>query len=351
MAPQVTDRSRSQSVKTILKAVGFGAIGTCLIFLPWLGVESVVGFLRVIVYNVFVWLILWLGNGILSNYFSSRYSWIHQPGKTFVLVSLSVVSYTVLAMTIFICIWSFLVYDVPIGKTLSEIEVNTFTTFIVITLFVALFMHGRSFLSELRTSMLEAEKFKREVISSQFETLKNQVNPHFLFNSLNVLSTLVHKDPNLADKFIKQLSDVYRYVLDVKEREVVPLREELKALEAYVFLCKIRFSDNLQVDIDLGEDDNSMIPPLTLQMLVENAIKHNIVSNARPLRITIKREGERYLLVQNNLQKKSSMEEGTGLGLPNIRQRYRFLADEEVIISEVAGFFSVKIPVLKMNYQ
>ncbi|MEM9919444.1 MAG: histidine kinase [Bacteroidota bacterium] len=342
------NQKRNEFLKTVLKVLLLGGVGTAILILPWIGFNGWRGFCRVVLFNCFVWLILWIGNGLISNFNSSRFSWVHQPVKTLLIVSSSVFLYTVLSMTVFLCSWEFFANGRPISETLNGLSFESFYTFLIITFFVSLFMHGRSFLMQWRTSLLEAEKFKREMISSQFETLKNQVNPHFLFNSLNVLSTLVYKDQDVAAHFIKQLSDVYRYVLDVKDKEVVPISEELKALESYVYLCKIRYGTNLNVHINV-EDDHSHIPPLTLQMLVENAIKHNIVSNARPLTINIERDEHGYILVENNLQKKSSLEAGTGLGLPNIKERYRFLAGKKVIVSETGDFFRVQVPILKLS--
>jgi LytS/YehU family sensor histidine kinase len=170
------------------------------------------------------------------------------------------------------------------------------------------------------------------------------VSPHFLFNSLNALTNLVYEDQEKAVKFIKQLSEVYRYVLDTRDKEVVSLTEELKFLESYLFLQRIRFGNKLRVTIDLSGDP--MLAPLALQMLIENAIKHNIISEADPLNIRIFSE-DGYLTVENNLQKKSVLgERSSGVGLDNIRKRYEFLTDREVKVLETPVSFVVKLPLL-----
>jgi LytS/YehU family sensor histidine kinase len=175
--------------------------------------------------------------------------------------------------------------------------------------------------------------------------LKNQVNPHFLFNSFNALSNLVYEDPDKAVKFIKQLSEVYRYVLDTRDREVVSLEEELRFLQSYIYLQKIRFAEKLTIDIQL-ENVNSQIAPLALQILVENAIKHNIVSEDDPLQVKIYPDNG-FIAVENNLQKKSmGVEPSAGVGLENICRRYEFLSDKKVEILEDTDRFLVKLPIL-----
>ena len=161
-------------------------------------------------------------------------------------------------------------------------------------------MHGRQFFFQYRKSILEAEQLKQENLESQYEILKNQVNPHFLFNSLNVLYSMVHKDPDGAAQFIKKLSDVYRYVLDSREKEVVQLAEEIDALNAYLFLIQTRFGKSVICNMELEDTNDHLIIPLSLQMLVENAIKHNAFTMNKPIQIDINQKGE-AIVVKNNL--------------------------------------------------
>jgi LytS/YehU family sensor histidine kinase len=191
---------------------------------------------------------------------------------------------------------------------------------------------------------MEAEKLKKEQAEARFEALKNQVNPHFLFNSLNVLTTLVHKDADQAEQFIRRLSTVYRYVLDSRDKEVVTLDEELKALEAFLFLMKTRFGDAFEARIEVP-DRQGRVAPLTLQMLVENALKHNEVSKSMPLSISIVQQNG-HLEVRNNLQPRSNPGEGSGVGLENIRGRYRFLTDRPLDVRRDADFFTVIVPIV-----
>lgn len=202
-------------------------------------------------------------------------------------------------------------------------------------------------LNRWRTSLAEMERYKKENAEYKFETLRTQVNPHFLFNSLNTLSSLVYEDRDKASGFIRDLSDVYRYVLDNRNRDTVLLGEELKFIRAFVYLYQLRFDNKLKVDIAVSEADyNRLIAPMTLQLLVENAVKHNVVSAARPLSIRIATDKNACISVSNNLQKKSTAVVSSEIGLKNIISRYAYLTAEPVVVEENEHEFLVKIPLI-----
>ncbi len=290
---------------------------------------------------------IWVGNGLIAE--KVPISWVEQPLKRFFVSLILTVIYTIFIAAFIHGAINYLVYGDNPFTAIRRISSAFIISVLVITFLVSLFLHGRAFLFHWKNSILEAERLKQAHLSSRFESLKNQVNPHFLFNSLNVLSTLVYKDADLAAKFIKKLSEVYRYVLDTREREVVPLQTELEALEAYIFLLQIRFGDNLKVEIDLPDSAHIMIPPLTLQMLVENAIKHNIVSRNQPLHIHITKDQHNNIIVKNNLQKKSSEQGSNGIGLSNIQERYRYISDKMVQITQDDHSFWVSVPMIEMK--
>ena len=199
----------------------------------------------------------------------------------------------------------------------------------------------------LEDVQLRAERLEKENIQAQFAALKSQVNPHFLFNSLSILSSLVHIDSELSEKFIDQLSRAYRYILEQKDNERVSLKTELEFIEAYRFLLNIRFENKFDVFIDVPESDQTRysIAPLTLQLLVENAVKHNRMSTRDPLQVYIYLDDE-CLVVQNNLHPRPQSEGSTGVGLQNIISRYSMLTDQTVWVGESDGNFVVKIPLL-----
>jgi two-component system LytT family sensor kinase len=205
------------------------------------------------------------------------------------------------------------------------------------------------FMNRLKKVQLEAEQLKKQTIEAQFEALRNQINPHFLFNCFNVLSTLVHKNADASAKFINQLSQVYRYLLYNQENKIVPLKGELDFIASYIYLLQTRFSDHLVVENKISElSNNAMVPPASLQMLIENAIKHNVASKKLPLTISLEQEGG-YLIVSNSLQKKEIAEESTKIGLKNIISRYKLLSDQPVEIIKTDSKFIVKLPVLHLE--
>lgn len=214
------------------------------------------------------------------------------------------------------------------------------------TLTVVAIYENIYFMNELRKSVEEKEKLKRENLHASLSALKTQVNPHFLFNNLNTLSSVIPENPEQAVDFVQQLSKVYRHILEVRDEQSILLKEELDVLRAYAFLLQTRFGDNLDINIDVPEEKlKRRIVPLSLQILMENAIKHNIVSSDKPLKIEVYTENGR-LIVSNNLQKKNQVNESTGIGLDNIRNRYKLLGDGKVEVMENDSNFTVSIPLI-----
>ncbi|MEL6676702.1 MAG: histidine kinase [Bacteroidota bacterium] len=205
---------------------------------------------------------------------------------------------------------------------------------------------NRDLTEERNSLLLEAEKQAKAQLQSQFETLKNQVNPHFLFNSLNVLMTLVHDDPDLAEAFIAKLTKVYRYVLELKDKAMVSLTEELDFVQNYIFLQQIRFGNNLRLYSEVPPQKLSeCLPPLTLQLLVENAVKHNIISRQQPLTIELYIEDD-FFVVKNNFQKREERIPSTGIGLANLKARYAFLSNQQPAFYLDNDHYIAKVPLL-----
>jgi LytS/YehU family sensor histidine kinase len=194
-------------------------------------------------------------------------------------------------------------------------------------------------------SLLKAERLEKENSRIRFETLKSQLNPHFLFNSLNVLSTLIKKDLDKAQNFVDEFSSVYRYTLDVIEKPVVELKEEVEFAKSFLFLQKIRFEERVISEIDIdGSKLSCFIPPLSVQTLVENAFKHNRATAENPLNIKIHTEGN-YLIVRNNYQPKTKMAESRGVGLDNLKKRYELLSEIPPVFSITEKEYIAKIPI------
>jgi two-component system, LytTR family, sensor kinase len=224
---------------------------------------------------------------------------------------------------------------------ISSNSASVFCTIMIMAIYESIY-----FMNELKNSVEEKENLKRESLNAQLNALRTQVNPHFLFNNLNTLSSIIPENPQQAVEFVQQLSKVYRHILEVKDQKNISLKEELDVLRAYGFLLKTRFGNNLDIDINVPEEKlNKNIVPLSLQLLMENAIKHNIVSIDKPLKIDVYAVNGR-LVVSNNLQRKNQLNESTGMGLDNIRNRYKLLSDKLVEVTESENNFTVSIPLL-----
>lgn len=225
-------------------------------------------------------------------------------------------------------------------ETISNYLFSIFITFVVTLAF-----HTFYFYKAYNESKVKEQKIIASSASAQFESLKNQIDPHFLFNSLNVLSSLIEENPEAAQKFTTSLSKVYRYVLEQKDKELVSVEEELKFAKTYMNLLKMRFENSITFEVPEFENDDAKVVPLSLQLLLENCIKHNIVSEKKPLHIKIYIEANE-LIIENNKQIKEVLQDRKGVGLQNIVSRYAILTKRNVIIQESETIFKVKLPIL-----
>jgi len=217
---------------------------------------------------------------------------------------------------------------------------------LLFTTIISLFFHLIYFYKALQEKKVKEQKIIAGTASAKFDALKNQLDPHFLFNSLNVLSALIDENPEQAQKFTSALSKVYRYVLEQKSKELVNLEEEIKFAGTYMDMLKMRFEDAIVFKLPSElKNPEAKVVPLSLQLLLENTIKHNTVNSDKPLEITILEE-DRNLVVKNNIQPKEILRRGSGVGLANIKQRYHLLTDRKVEISNIDNIFSVKLPLL-----
>ena len=299
-----------------------------------------------LIYTSVVCAAMWLGNGWITDWLSARISWVEKPGLRFTAGVLMMVLYTVIIYMIIIegIEW----YQQR--EFSSRMYLQSLLITITITSIISLILHARAFLLNWRQAAIDRERLEKAHVASQYESLRNQVNPHFLFNSLNVLSELVHQDPDMSERFIQQLSRVYRYVLEKREVEVVPLEEEVLFLKSFLFLQEIRQPDTLQISWPREVNGEVGVPPLALQLLAENALKHNVLDVARPLRLELRIEGD-WLIVENALQERLQPERSTGLGLDNLSRRYKYLSDKPVKVEKTREYFRVSLPLLKLPPQ
>jgi two-component system LytT family sensor kinase len=295
--------------------------------------------------------VIWLGNRYIMIWSRTRYTSFKDVRRRMVLQSLIMLVYTLLVTNSL----GYLLHDYcgmmepngyP-GHTIGDIIINSNNAAIFCTLAFVSIYEGIYFKNELRKSVEEKEMLKRESLKAQLDALRTQVNPHFLFNNLNTLSSIIPEDPKKAVDFVQQLSKVYRHILEVQDEQSIPLKEELDVMRAYAFLLQTRFGDNLDITINVPEEKlKKRIVPLSLQILMENAIKHNIVSSEKPLKVDVFAENGR-LVVSNNLQKKNQLNESTGIGLDNIRNRCKLLGSGQVVVTESGTNFTVSIPLIE----
>ena len=221
-----------------------------------------------------------------------------------------------------------------------------FYLFLFTFLFYQAVYIGVYFFKQWSNSLVEAERLKRENLHSQLHALQNQINPHFLFNNLNSLISLITEDRNCAIEFVQELANVYRYLLKQQDEHLTRIIDELKFINSYIFLQQIRSGNNLITEINFDKKFNDyFIAPQTIQILVENAIKHNIISAEKPLMIKIYNTGE-CIVVENNLQKKLSTQPQTGIGLQNIIDRYKILGYKSISVDQSNNHFRVTIPMI-----
>ncbi len=299
---------------------------------------------------LFYSLTIGFSNYYVNLYLNRKISWVNQTRTRTIIgiITLVIVNFLVC----FVC--SYVNY-VVIQKSATAEEffagkynfVIWFTT--NIALLIAAFMHAKGFMDELKkTSRKEVveQKIIAKSANAQFESLKNQLDPHFLFNSLNVLDALIEENPNQAQKFTTDMSKIYRYVLDQKDKEMVTVQDELDFARTYCELLKTRFEDSVEFQFDVPDSEKGkFVVPLSLQLLLENAIKHNYATAKKPLKIRIFSESG-FLCIENNLQARDLVKEREGIGLSNIVQRYSIITKENVYIEKSEDYFKVKIPIL-----
>ncbi|MBC5993642.1 sensor histidine kinase [Pontibacter cellulosilyticus] len=205
------------------------------------------------------------------------------------------------------------------------------------------------FMEKWKDAKIEAEQLQKETAKAQLDAIRSQIDPHFLFNNFNTLYGLIQESPKLAGEYLLQLSDIYRYILQHREQEVVPLNEEVELAKSYLFLLQNRYGNALCVDWNLNADNSSFyLPPLTLQMLLENAIKHNSIEEEEPLRIWISMERDGYLEVSNSVKKRHDVH-STKLGLQQLQQRLSYLTDKAMQVTDDLQLFKVSVPLLTLS--
>jgi sensor histidine kinase YesM len=291
--------------------------------------------------------VVWLGDRQVFIFSTRRYPSLKDWRKRLVMILLLGIFITGVSCSVVNLVLRG-IFETQNGMCTEPPNVLAYTISYMMFFAIGAMYESARFFQLWKKTMVEKEQVERAHLASQLEGLRNQVNPHFLFNSLNTLTYLIPEDSEKAVRFVQQLSKVYRYVLECREAHVIPLREELTFLNSYIYLLKERFGDNLRVSIrGLESTERMAIVPLTLQMLFENAIKHNVISVEKPLTIEVFAEKDK-LVVRNNHQVKNQVMDSTGVGLENIRTRYRMLTDQEVEVIASQQYFTVLVPLISL---
>ena len=327
------------------------SMGTSLFFFfAFTDEKTVENFMLNLLISFMYSFVLGVGNGLINNFLNKRFPWSEATTKRAVISIISILIANII-LVYFCNYMNFVVFQ----KGVSTEEyfsgrynfINWFT--INIALLISTFLHAKGFMEELKkTSRKEVveQKLIAKSANAQFESLKNQLDPHFLFNSLNVLSSLIDENPHQAQKFTASMSKIYRYVLEQKDKELVTVEDEIEFAKTYCQLLKTRFEDSVDFEFNVKEEYlRRFVVPLSLQQLLENCIKHIFATSSKPLLIKGFSEND-TLCIENNLQVREQMKESAGIGLANIVQRYSLLTKKNVFIEKSEDYFKVKLPVL-----
>lgn len=259
-------------------------------------------------------------------------------------------SKSILISIVILILWILIIrtFDSIINEAVSTTLNHRFNNYVYFFVMLMLLIISKTVLLNNKTKIdaIEKEQLKQQTLQNELSALKNQVNPHFLFNSLNSLTLLVREDQKTAEKFIKQLSFLYRYILQSKDQNLVTLKEELKFLNSYIFLIKERYRENFHINISIDESLlQKETPTLALQILVENSVKHNEISARKPLTVDIYND-DNFLIVKNKIQKRTGSTESTNTGLSNLNNRFQLSLNKTIIIEKSQDYFIVKLPIL-----
>ncbi|RXP57656.1 histidine kinase [Lutibacter sp. HS1-25] len=291
--------------------------------------------------------VLTVVNAYFFKYLNEKLGWKDHAKKRLIIGAIGSVLATMLGLVLLRFITIVILYNKPIDDFFNDPYATNYYVFgLVITLIVSLIFHTIFFYKAMTKKKVEEQQIVAKTETAKYESLKSQIDPHFLFNSLNVLTSLIGENPKQAEVFTTKLAKVYRYVLEQKNKDLIDLDEELQFAKAYMELLKMRFENAVTFEIPEKSSNLELkIIPLSLQLLLENTVKHNVVSTENPLKVVITEEVG-YLIITNNYNPKTTMEQGTKVGLKNIIDRYDLITLKKVSVEKNADSFMVKLPLL-----
>ena len=302
-------------------------------------------FFREIGYYCLYGITLTLVNGMFFDYLNHEVAWNKHKKFRIVIGVLGSIFLTIVGIFFIRFFIKVVLERVTLATFIQGEEPKNYVITTAIAMVVSLFFHTLYFYKKSQENKVKEQKIIAGTASAKFESLKNQIDPHFLFNSLNVLSSLIEENPDNAQRFTSSLSKVYRYVLEQKDKELVSVEEELSFAKTYMNLLKMRFENSVFYEVAETQNPEAKVVPLSLQLLLENTVKHNIASESKPLHIRIY-EKDDYLVIENDYQKKEVLQDRKGVGLQNIVDRYSIITNRKVKVEQTEEHFRVAIPML-----
>jgi two-component system, LytTR family, sensor kinase len=339
----VIEYQRNYWREYIIRFVGITIISAVAVLIDFGNPQGGVAFLKAFLVSFIRTALIWNGSMLIIQFAVNRYPIFKE---TFKLILVQVIALSAFVLIVeFGEIYAIEHYlNVPLsqsGKT-GIIIGSLLITFMISAIYASV-----AFFNQWKENLLRTQALEKANLEARYDTLRNQVNPHFIFNSLNTLLMLVNDNP-VASRYVESISEIMRYMLQSRDKEVVLLRDELKIARDYIFIQQSRFGDKLKAEFDVPEKYyHYAIPPLALQMLLENAVKHNVVSKEDPLKVKVYIHESSFLVVENTVKAKINKDPSTGVGLDNIRNRYLHLAGKSIVVNRENGKFTVMLPLFE----
>jgi two-component system, LytTR family, sensor kinase len=341
----VIEQPRNHWREMTIRLVGITAISVISIFVDFGYQQSDAGFFRAFLVSFIRTALIWNGSMLIIQYAVDRFPVFKETVK---LIIFQVVALCIFVLLVEIgeiyTVEHFLKIPMAYTEKRTLIIGSLLITFMISSIYASV-----AFFLQWKENLLRTQSLEKANLEARYDTLRNQVNPHFLFNSLNTLLMLVSDNP-VASKYVESISEIMRYMLQSRDKEAVLLRDELKIARDYIFIQQSRFGDKLSVAFDVPEKYyHYAIPPLALQMLLENAIKHNVVSKDDPLQVKVYVNENLFVVIENTVKAKIDKDPSTGVGLENIQNRYLHLAGKNIVVKQEGGKFVVMLPLFEKS--
>jgi len=335
-----------KEIKPTLIIVGIICVLTVFLQVYFTGRLNANNLSTSILYNIYYGVPLSLVNGYFFDFLSRMVPWDLQPKKRAILGVVGSIAVTMATLIILNLILRVYFWGNDFSTLWNLASRNFYFIALVITVIVSTTIHAIEFFKEIQKEKMISHKLRQEKLATELSALRSHVDPHFLFNSFNVLSGLIDENPEKAQDFLAGLSKIYRYILEQRNDDTSTVEDELAFAEKYIDLQQMRFENSIAVETEISKDTlTKKIPSLSLQLLLENAIKHNGFSDTHPLKINISEEGD-SLIIKNNIQHRNNIEDSSGMGLQNINDRYSLLTKKQIEVISEDELFTVKLPLI-----